>query len=450
MIGITSLRYALVLSLSLILLGGAVFPALIQNAYAANTIVTTITSSTASSGSTTSSTTLSYTVTFAESMENFIADDITVSGTANNGSPTASNFAGSGTTYTFDVVVVSNGGTVSVVIASGVATDAGGNSNTVSNTYTITVSSRGSGCSGDCTPPTLGLDKNGRRLVQEGFSYNGNSIDVELFYTPYPLITADVGKQNKAEFKVYENQGIDAIKHFSLAFGLGKDQAISQSKAMIEWDKDHQGIETITVTDPENALQDIQIETSATHCDKDKNSECLKIVIYHTFREPLEFNIVGTDVWDVKRNAWQNYYNHGIEVIGESLNPPEIYTGAHKGHLYHLTETGKFTAVDEFGESWTSHNGYWSKDYVKPKPIIDKPTLVMTRTHSEFGKYIQFEKDVAKEKLLELYPGYFVTFEELDQIFTYSYPERTKKLSDSEILEKMLSEEIRAKQIKLE
>jgi len=100
----------------------------------------TITSSTGDSGDTVSDTTLSFTVTFSESVSNFVVGDITVTGTANGGSPEASNFAGSGTTYTFDVVQGSSDGTVSVSIAAGVATDAAGNENTVSNTYTLTIS----------------------------------------------------------------------------------------------------------------------------------------------------------------------------------------------------------------------------------------------------------------------------------------------------------------------
>jgi hypothetical protein len=68
-----------------------------------------------------------------------VVGDITVTGTANGGSPAASNFAGSGTTYTFDVVKGSSDGTVSVSVAAGAATDAAGNENTASNTYTLTI-----------------------------------------------------------------------------------------------------------------------------------------------------------------------------------------------------------------------------------------------------------------------------------------------------------------------
>jgi len=99
----------------------------------------TITSSTGSSDSTVSDTTLSFTATFSESVSNFTIEDITVTGTVNGGSPEASNFAGSGTTYTFDVVQGSSDGTVSVSVAAGVATDTAGNNNTVSGTYELTI-----------------------------------------------------------------------------------------------------------------------------------------------------------------------------------------------------------------------------------------------------------------------------------------------------------------------
>ena len=98
-----------------------------------------ITSSTGDCSDTVDSTTLSYTATFSESTSNFVVGDITVTGTANGGSPEASNFAGSGTTYTFDVVKGSSDGTVIVSVAAGVATDAAGNDNTASDSCTFTI-----------------------------------------------------------------------------------------------------------------------------------------------------------------------------------------------------------------------------------------------------------------------------------------------------------------------
>ena len=97
-------------------------------------LTTTITTSNGNCGDTISSDesiTFSYTTTFSTSTSDFTIDDITVSG------GTISNFDGSGTTYTFDVVL-SSSGTVTVSIAADVATNTVGNGNSVSNTCTLT------------------------------------------------------------------------------------------------------------------------------------------------------------------------------------------------------------------------------------------------------------------------------------------------------------------------
>ena len=300
----------------------------------------------------------------------------------------------------------------------------------------------GSGCNGDCEEPTLGVDSTGKRFVGNGFTYNGKSVDVERFFTPYPLITADVGKLNKAEFKIYENQGPEHIKHFSFAFGLRDGQIISESKAMIELDIDHEGTETVTVTDPENALSNVRVETSQVACNGDDRVTCLGVTIFHTFRAPLDFNIVATDVWDRKRSSWQNYYNHGIEVVGESLNPPKEYDGIDKRQVYHLTETGKTSALDEFGNSWTLKYGLWDMDYIPTKKIIDGVEQNgIDRNNAWFNIYKQGQELIAIEVLEKLCP--FCSdreFAEINDIFTYEFPTQIEKSSDSEIQDVMLQE----------
>lgn len=286
---------------------------------------------------------------------------------------------------------------------------------------TNTSNTKSSGkCDGDCEEPTLGVDSRGKRLVSNGFTYNEISVDVERFFTPYPLIQVNVGEENRADFKIYDNMGPEKIKHFSFAFGLGKDQVISQSKAMIELDIDFNGKKTVTLTDPENVLDDVRVKTNIVSCDEDKRVNCLAVTIYHTFRAPLDFNIVATDVWDSKRNAWQNYYNHGIEVVGESLNPPREYDGINRGTIYHLTETSKTTAVDEFGNSWTLKYDKWYKDYVVEK--VQDTGNVNSRNHSAFSDW--------KQEQAEMATSYFDSSKiqgTLDDPFRYEYPTTTHR-----------------------
>ena len=162
-----------------------------------------ITSSTGSSGSSTSSTTLSYTATFSESTSNFVVGDITVTGTANDSSPAASNFAGSGTTYTFDVVKGSSDGTVSVSVAAGRATDAAGNDNTVSNTYALTI---------DTTVTSSGASTQGTSCfasprcaiisVPDGFSINEKSYTLFKNTHTLPTYEAIVGQPVTITLKI--------------------------------------------------------------------------------------------------------------------------------------------------------------------------------------------------------------------------------------------------------
>jgi len=162
-----------------------------------------ITSSTGSSGSSTSSTTLSYTATFSESTSNFVVGDITVTGTANDSSPAASNFAGSGTTYTFDVVKGSSDGTVSVSVAADKATDAAGNDNTVSNTYALTI---------DTTVTSSGASTQGTSCfasprcaiisVPDGFSINEKSYTLFKNTHTLPTYEAIVGQPVTITLKI--------------------------------------------------------------------------------------------------------------------------------------------------------------------------------------------------------------------------------------------------------
>jgi len=217
-----------------------------------------------------------------------------------------------------------------------------------------------------------------------------------------------VGKENLAEFKIYEDTGIDNIRHFSFVFGLAKGQIIVESKAMIELDIDHEGNEILHITDPRNALDNVLVLTNlddcGTNCGRNTDGKYLHVKIYHTFMEPLDFDIVASNVWDNKRNAWQNYYNDGIEVLGKSLNSPREHTGIYQGHTYRLIETGMNTAIDEYGYSWTFQYDTWNKDYIKQQRIHDGHTDVFTRTHSDFALYKQAEIDKAFVTLQKICP----------------------------------------------
>ncbi|MCH7758270.1 MAG: hypothetical protein IIA19_07360, partial [Thaumarchaeota archaeon] len=327
-------------------------------------------------------------------------------------------------------------------------TDSDGNPGFYSITISTSQDDEGSGgCEADCTPPTLGVDKDGRRLVENGFTYNENSMNVELFYTPYPLITVDVGIENTAVFKIYENNGPEDIRHFEFAFGLFEGQYISQSQAVIIWDKSWDGQETVTLEDPDNVLENVRVLSSIGKCTMESNKEdCLVLTIFHTFREPLEFDMVGSNVWDEKRNGWQNYYNHGIHIEGESLNPMNTMmipsTVKYEGLI-------KVTQNERYSNYWTTDDGriFEMNSFGSFKQInisferFQDTGEPRTRLHSGFAELIAYEQ----ERATAIFDASQL-ISELPDYIPYSPPQISERMSE-EMKQKMLEQEQIAKKI---
>ena len=316
-------------------------------------------------------------------------------------------------------------------------------------------------------PPTLGLDKNLNRIVDEGFSFNGNPVDVQQFYTPYPLITTEVGNLNTIRLKIYENNGPDNIAHVGLSYGLGKGETFNEGRATIEYDKTFDGIESVTLFDPNNVLGSVNVTTAEISCSVHNNAKCLEVTFDHIFRESLEYNMVATNIWDFQRNGWQNYFNHGIQIEGESMNPPEQYSGIYKGHIHSLTETGKNTAIDDDRNSWT-FDKTWNRDYIKPviadsdilnsdkmwaiehlgyKYSDGKMIFGFDRMDHRFADTKNQQQIEAQTIMANLCLGCKKEpFEKINDIFSYDMPPRYSKLTDPETVNQMNLENQKAQE----
>jgi hypothetical protein len=323
------------------------------------------------------------------------------------------------------------------------------------------------GGSNQPAPPTLGLDENQKRIVEDGFSFNGNPVDVLQYYTPYPLITTPVGQNNTIKLKIYEDRGPDNIAHVGLSYGLGKGETFNEGRATIEYDKTFDGIESVTLFDPKHVLGSINVTSTTTQCSTHNNAQCLEVTFDHIFREPLEYNMVATNIWDFERNSWQNYFNHGVQIVGKSMNPPEQYSGIYQGHTYHLTETGKNTAIDDDGNYWT-FDRIWNRDYIKPV-IVDSDILNQEkieaieqlgfqysdgqeifgfdRVDHRFSDTKNQQQTEAQTIMASLCPEcQKKPFEKINDIFVYDMPNRYSKLDDPETVNQMHIEDQKAQE----
>jgi len=259
--------------------------------------------------------------------------------------------------------------------------------------------------SGNDYAPTLGSDRYGNNYVDNGFTFNDFVTDVENFNTHMPLQTLKVGELNTVVLKIYDNRGAGKIEHVELAFGLDYKEYVSQSDNAIIWTQNFKGDQSIIENDPDNLLMDV----SATGEAKDK---IMEITFNFAFREPMDKSKIGVVIWDQDRYSRTIYFNEGIEVVGESLNPPKIIRILdEKGYPVIITMTGKDEGIDEDGNIW-SRNSPWTKQikpvektpaHVNPEPVGNHG---FDRGHNMFDSYKNTQAQNAQEKLIEILGGH--------------------------------------------
>jgi len=172
------------------------------------------------------------------------------------------------------------------------------------------------------------------------------------------------------------------------------------SANVVKWDKQMIG-DITNVVDPDNILENVSVDTAGKCKADSERNDCLLVTVTHTFRGVPDFNIVGTQVWDDRVNSWQNFYNHGIEVVGESLNPAkEIVVLDHDGIKRTLSLLDKTTGVDENGTEWNLINGFWQYEQTYPGKIVDELTSRWyDRNHAIFNTYKQGQALIAEQTL---------------------------------------------------
>ena len=291
----------------------------------------TITSSTGSSGDTVSDTTLSFTATFSESVSNFVVGDITVTGTANDGSPEASNFAGSGTTYTFDVVqgsfdVVqgSSDGTVSVSIAAGVTTDAAGNDNTVSNTYTLTIDTAVTTASGTCSRHVI-LGNCGTITI------NNDEYRIIDTWTNVPTTEVLVGQPVTVTLSTPDNPTHTKIHFASVHTEVFSIPANFDQTAHIDYSPVNNQVTYVS----QSQLFQVAGATHRITQDPDvKNLELFEVVFTMIFAKPMDTSHVVVETKN-KHGIPETLYLMDALKVNENL--PQALT---------LEEKSKFSIVD--------------------------------------------------------------------------------------------------------
>ena len=172
----------------------------------------------------------------------------------------------------------------------------------------------GSGCSGDCSPPTLGLNEKGQVRVEGGLTINSEIIEVETYSQTIPTAhVLKIGQPSSIMLKMFENTSPEFLSHVEIHFGVYEKVIqgvlVEESISSIVWD-DTGGDEVYGVYGDEDMFKNIEINH--------KIEDTLTILTFEI--EPakiLEESTLMIVIWDEKRNASKNYFYNAIQIIGE-------------------------------------------------------------------------------------------------------------------------------------
>ena len=279
--------------------------------YTGSTI--TITSSSGSSGDTVGFDTISYTVTLGSTANDFTIEDITVTGTANSGSPEASNFSGSGTTYTFDVIRGSSDGTVLVSVAAQLGT--------ASDTYTLTFDT--STTSSTCA-----------RLVILGncgtIAINNDEYQIINTWTNVPTTEVLVGQPVSITLSTPHNYAAGKINSASVyteIFGSAANYELGSHLDYSIMKSDYY------VSEPE--LFQVSGATHRITQDTDvKNLKLFEIVFTMVFAKPMDTSHIVVETKNMHGIPETIYLGNALRVIE---SPVQLLT---------MEEKSKFSIVD--------------------------------------------------------------------------------------------------------
>lgn len=167
-------------------------------------------------------------------------------------------------------------------------------------------------------------------------------------------------KKNTVEIIVYENRGNNNLKWAQLGLGI-KEVGIplSESEVIGQLILNNSEFEEFSITDKQNLIQNFNVTSiEPVKCKANSSNEnCLKIVFEYEYREAPLYNVVAVNLMDKQRASWTSFFNHGVHVTGDSMNPnPTDYFYDKKGNQYPMI-TYHLERTDKINNIWTDQNG---------------------------------------------------------------------------------------------
>ena len=193
------------------------------------------------------------------------------------------------------------------------------------------------GCSGDCTPPTLGIDNAGRQIVKGGFTINGNAFDVNHFRQTIPTQVIKVNDPVTVTLTMFENTSPKSLKHVGFMMGLEYKVIggvrVQAHDVQIHWERGLDGNPSVVIDDPEGLTRDVSVTETVEGINN-------VITVEFTPTQVFDVGTVTVQMWDVRKNLWRNYFDDSMKIV------PSVEASSSGGTI----------------PEWVKHNAGWWAD----------------------------------------------------------------------------------------
>ena len=242
----------------------------------------------------------------------------------------------------------------------------------------------------NCQSPSIGVTERGQRVVDGGITVNGNTVDANFYFTPFPLVQANIGEPITVHFVIWDDRA-DNIAHVELGLGKEKTGESFQKESSLIWNRNVMTKQS-TITYDESAFDDVVMEmTGKTACRVPSNGyTCDLFKVQFTPVKAIVGDVVfGVSIWDDRRNSMTTFFNEGLQVGTEADVIPEIEFVAPEG------KGNRSIQADNLSDN------------------------VMTRISPQFNLVKQYELDRANEMMKSLFPELFAEEKHSETIKVY-------------------------------
>ncbi|MEM2786286.1 MAG: hypothetical protein QXW37_07210 [Candidatus Nitrosotenuis sp.] len=183
----------------------------------------------------------------------------------------------------------------------------------LSSATILTTNAYAERCDINCEAPTIGVINNGQRIVDNGLIINGRAFTAEENIQSIPTMTLTTGNTAKIKLEVYEDGGVNEIRHVSIAISDYKDDRNQNELASIWLEQDFTGEQNVRVVDPNGIFKSATAKMTPT--------DQFRVMVEFSFKvmKPFGTSSLVVDMWDSGRASRTNVFLDAVRATGNEI-----------------------------------------------------------------------------------------------------------------------------------